>query len=318
MPRPGKLEKATLTEMWPNTSGGELVERNKDGGAAKKVTVQFNPQTLKLSMSNQNAGGTQPAGSSVQFVGTGTTKLSLELWFDVTLPRSGGDDPKGDVRNLTKEVAFFMTPQQTVKDDTKSLLPPGIQFQWGSFLFTGTVDSMDETLELFSEDGRPLRAGMNLSLSKQDLKFEPGKGGGTGAGTAAAGRPGGGGLGGLLATGTQALQMARAGDTIQAAATRAGVSDWKKVAVSNGIENPRRVPPGALLNLSGGSNTANAARLGLTGATAVSPAAPAPTSSAATAAAAGSGVSGAAGGSGTTGLSPSASLRFTGPTGSTR
>jgi hypothetical protein len=317
MPRPGKLEKATLTEMWPGASKA-LEERNKDGGPAKKVTVQFNPQTLKVSLSNQNAGGTQAGGSSTQFVGPGTTKLSLELWFDVTLPLSGGEDPKGDVRNLTKEVAFFMTPQQTVKEDEKSLVPPGIQFQWGSFLFTGTVDSMDETLELFSEDGRPLRAGVNLSLSKQDLKFEPGKGGGSGAGTPAAGRPGGGGLGGLMAAGTQALQMARAGDTIQAAATRAGVSDWKKVAVSNGIENPRRVQPGALLNLSGGANNANAARLGLTGATAVSPPAPPQTTSAATAAASAGGVAAAGGGSGSTGLSPSASLRFTGPTGAPR
>lgn len=316
MPRPGKLEKATLTEMWPS-SEGPLEERNKDGGPAKKVTVQFNPQTLKVTLSNQNAGGNQPGGSSTQFVGPGTTKLSLELWFDVTLPLPPGDDPQGDVRNLTKEVAFFMTPQQTVAGDAKSLLPPGMQFQWGTFLFKGTMDSMDETLELFSEDGKPLRAGVNISLSKQDLKFDF-KPGGAAANPAGAGRPGGGGLGGLLGAGTQALQMARAGDTIQAAAARAGVSDWKSVAVSNGIENPRRVPAGSLLNLTGSSSTANAARLGLTGATAVSPPTPAPTSSAATANASASGITGTASGSGSTGLAPSASLRFTGPAGAPR
>jgi hypothetical protein len=319
MPRPGTLEKATLTEMWPSQTDGPLEVRNKDGGPAKKVTVQFNPQTLKLSMSNQKAGGTQPNGSATQYVGTGTTKLTLELWFDVTLPRPPGDDPQGDVRNLTKEIAFFFTPQQTVQDDAKSLIPPGVQFQWGTFLFKGTVDSMDETLELFSEDGKPLRAGVNLSLSKQDLTFDFQKGAG-GSTPSGAGRPGGGGLGGALAAGTQALQMARAGDTIQAAAARAGVSDWKKVAVANGIENPRSVAPGALLNVSGGASTANAARLGLTGATALSPPAPATTSSAATAsaAAAGSGITVAGSGSGSTGLSPSASLRLTGPGGATR
>ncbi|HLM66341.1 MAG TPA: hypothetical protein VK358_02385, partial [Longimicrobium sp.] len=166
MPKPGTLEKATLTELWPG-SDNVLAERNKDGGDPKRVTVQFNPQTLKVSLSNQNAGGTQPGGSATQFVGQGTTKLSLELWFDVTLPRPAGDDPKGDVRNLTKEIAYFMTPQEVTRGTETGLLPPGVLFQWGTFLFKGTVDSMDETLELFSEDGKPLRAGVNLSLSKQ-------------------------------------------------------------------------------------------------------------------------------------------------------
>lgn len=92
MPKPGTLEKATLTELWPG-SDNQLGERNRDGGAPKRVTVQFNPQTLKVSLSNQNAGGSQPGGSSTQFVGQGTTKLTLELWFDVTLPRPPGTTP---------------------------------------------------------------------------------------------------------------------------------------------------------------------------------------------------------------------------------
>ena len=139
MPKPGTLEKATLTELWPG-SDNQLAERNRDGGAPKKVTVQFNPQTLKVSLSNQNAGGSQPGGSSTQFVGQGTTKLTLELWFDVTLPRPAGDDPRGDVRNLTKEIAYFMTPQEVTRGAEKGLLPPGVQFQWGTFLFKGTVE----------------------------------------------------------------------------------------------------------------------------------------------------------------------------------
>ena len=312
MPRPGTLEKATLTELWPG-SDNALAERNKDGGEPKRVTVQFNPQTLKLSLSNQNAGGSQPGGSSTQFVGQGTTKLSLELWFDVTLPRPAGEDPSGDVRNLTKDIAYFMTPQEVTRGSETGLLPPGVQFQWGTFLFKGTVDSMDETLELFSEDGKPLRAGVNLSLSKQDLKFEFGTGGAARK-QAGAGRPGGGGPGGAPSAGTQPLQMARAGDTIQGAAARAGVGDWKAVAVANGIENPRRVDPGSLLNLSGAASATGAARLGLTGATATTP--PIPVT--ASVAPAGSSITVAASGSGSSGLSASASLRLTGPGGPTR
>lgn len=312
MPRPGTLEKATLTELWPGADNA-LAEQNKDGGDPKRVTVQFNPQTLKVSLSNQNAGGSQPGGSSTQFVGQGTTKLSLELWFDVTLPRPAGDDPKGDVRNLTKDIAFFITPQEVTRKGEKGLLPPGVQFHWGTFLFKGTVDSMDETLELFSEDGKPLRAGVTLSISKQDLKFEFGAGGAARQ-QAGAGRPGGGGLGGALNAGTQPLQMARAGDTIQGAAARAGIRDWKAVAVANGIENPRRVEPGALLNLSGAASPAGAARLGLTGATAAVP----PLSGTASASAGAAEITVAGAASGSSGLSASASLRLTGPGGPAR
>jgi hypothetical protein len=297
MPTPGKLEKAVLTELWPG-SDDVLAEQNKDGGAPKRVTVQFNPQTLKLSFANQNAGGDQPGGSPTQFVGKGTTKLSLELWFDVTLPLpTGADDPQGDVRNLTKEVAFFMTPQSVTKDGQTGLLPPGVQFQWGTFLFKGTLSTMDETLELFSEDGKPLRAGVQLSLSKQDLAFEFGKAG-------EGGEKGG--------PGTQPMEMARDGDTVQGAAARAGVSDWKGVAIANGIENPRLVAPGALLNVTGGASASGAASLGLTGGAARS-------ATGASAAASASGAITVAGsGSGSSGLSASASLRFTGPSGPTR
>lgn len=317
MPKPGTLEKAKLTEMWPGPDN-VLARQDKDGKDPKVVEVQFNPATLKLSMSNQNAGGDQAGGSSTQFVGQGTTKLSLELWFDVTLPLpKGSPDPQGDVRKLTEQVAFFMSPQEVKRKKEKGLLPPGVEFQWGTFLFKGTVDSMDETLELFSEDGKPLRAGVTLSISKQDLKFEYGTAGKGGeAGASGAGRPGGGGPGGAPAAGTQPLQMARAGETVQAASARAGVSDWKSVAVANGIENPRRVEPGALLNLSGAASGAASAKLGLSGATAAT----AGLTSAANSigGAAGGGITVAASASGSSGLSASASLRFTGPAGPTR
>jgi hypothetical protein len=244
MPTPGKLAKAQLVELWPGADN-RLEERGRDGGAAKKVTVQFNPQTLKVTLSNQNAGGDQPAGGAAQFVGQGATKLALELWFDVQLPLpEGTEDPAGDVRNLTRDVAYFMTPQEVTRDGETGLVPPGVQFLWGSFLFKGTVDSMEETLEHFSEDGRPLRAGVTLALSKQDLTFEFGTAGNGGAG-------GAGGAGGGAPAGTRPLQPAREGETVQQAAARAGVKDWQQVAQANGIENPRLVPAGTLLNVTG-------------------------------------------------------------------
>ncbi|WP_420125864.1 peptidoglycan-binding protein [Longimicrobium sp.] len=321
MPITGKLEKATLTEMWPGGPNNALTIKGQNG-PEKIVKVQFNPQTLKLSFSNQNAGGNQSGGSPTQFAGQGTTKLSLELWFDVTLPRAGGADPEGDVRNLTKEVAYFMSPQKL--KDGSGFAPPGVQFQWGTFLFKGTVDSMEETLDLFSEDGKPLRAGVTLSLSKQDLNFDFHKPDPAAAAAAAAGTPG---AGGGPAAGTQPLSMAKSGDTVQGMAAAGGVSDWKAVAIANGIENPRRMSPGALLNVSGSLSGSGAASLGLTGGTAA-------TMGAASGVSIGGGMSGSTApsvaasasgsirvegsGSGSSGLSASSSLRFTGPLGPSR
>src|SRR5256884_5366282 len=138
-----------------------------DGG--KEVPVQFNPETLKVSFSNQLAtpanAGDQKGSAARQFVGAGTTKLSLQLWFDVTVPGSKSVD---DVRKLTQEVAFFITPLKDKKDATK-LIPPGVRFLWGSFQFDGLMDSLEESLEFFSSEGRPLRASMTLNLSQQKI-----------------------------------------------------------------------------------------------------------------------------------------------------
>src|ERR1700735_24846 len=99
MPQPVELATATFDEVYWDPTGKV---NHTDGG--KKFQVQFNPQTLKLTYSNQKAGGDQPKGSSTQFVGRGVTKLSLELWFDVALATVTGSTPAKDVRNLTQEV----------------------------------------------------------------------------------------------------------------------------------------------------------------------------------------------------------------------
>src|SRR5262249_32459168 len=95
-----------------------------------------------------------------------------------------------DVRELTKKVAYFITPKKV----SKEYLPPAVRFQWGSFHFDGIMDSMEESLEFFSSDGVPLRASVSLSLSQQ--RIEPFAGKAAGAGGADGGPPGAAGRGG--------------------------------------------------------------------------------------------------------------------------
>jgi len=219
-----KLEKAQLIEL------NQTFTQEKGGG--EKVEVQFNPESLKVSFANQIVqpqGGDQSAGNAGrQFVGAGTTKLALQLWFDVNAMEK---DPVDDVRKLTQKVIYFMTPQDSEADPTKKA-PPGVRFVWGSFKFDGMVDGIEESLEFFSPEGKPLRASVSLTLSQQKILVEF-------QDTASVpSRPG-----------QRPLNTAKQGESVQNMAAKNGKGDWQSIAAANGIEDPLRMAPGQLVAL---------------------------------------------------------------------
>ena len=216
---PENLVKATLQQISWDSNQDPV-----DGDHS--IQVQFNPESLKVALSNQNASGDQRGGSAIQYVGAGTSKLSFDLWFDAT----GAEGL--DVRDLTNEVVFFMTPQSTDEED--KFIPPGVRFSWGSFLFEGIMDSLNEDLEFFSEDGRPLRAKLAISMSRQEIRYEEGR------------QQGGSGLGTTASSGSN--QQATDGNSVPDLAG----ADWAPVAAANGIENPLDLNAGAVLDLSAG------------------------------------------------------------------
>ncbi len=238
MPEETELAKAELQELDAKFKN----QINKD----KAVKVQFNPETLKVSFQNQlqqpQGGGDQRGPQTQQFVGAGTTKLSLQLWFDVTALNAQGPN---DVRKLTQRVAYFIKPKPNPKSETQ-LIPPAVRLLWGTFKFDGIMDSLEESLEFFSPDGRPLRANLSISISQQQIT-EYGFGE---AKPAAAGR-GGAGRGGAPATpGTSPLTQAPKGASLPGLAASAGLAaSWPSIALANGIEDPLRLKPGALIDL---------------------------------------------------------------------
>jgi hypothetical protein len=242
MPQPTQIAKATLTEIMKDENQSVTMGEHA-------LTVQFNPQTLKVTYSNRTSGGAEGKAPGAQGFGRNSTRLSMELWFDVTAEPgiNGGMDLGGpasniggtpnDVRGLTGALSYFMRlKSQPPKNDTPTPpVQPQVRFQWGTFLFDGLMESMDETLEYFSADGRPLRASVSLGLSKDEIDVTPVPTGGIGLG---------------LSLGAKPLFQASAGVSLQQAAARAGLADWKGIARGNGIENPRLLAPGALLDLS--------------------------------------------------------------------
>lgn len=231
MPDSQKLEKAELHELDADFKN----EINPD----KNCKVQFNPESLKVSFANQVAtpsgAGDQKGTPARQFVGAGTTKLALTLWFDVSQPVPEGEEKVNDVRKLTGKVAYFITP----KPEGKKFVPPGVRFIWGSFQFDGIMESMEESLEFFSSDGRPLRANVSLALTQQKItEF-------TFRATAGPNAP--------TTAGTRPLAQAPAGSNLQNMADKQGQGDdWQSIASANGIENPRMLAPGQLIDMSAG------------------------------------------------------------------
>jgi hypothetical protein len=236
---PARVEKAELRELDSDFRD----EINPD----KTVVVQFNPESLKVSFANQiktpEGAGDQNGGASRQFVGAGTTKLAVQLWFDVA---SDEDAEHDDVRELTQKVAYFITPQDAPRDRNKKV-PPALRFLWGSFQFDGLVESMEETLELFSAEGRPLRASVSLNVTSQKIQFAFGS---EAAAIPPAGSDGPGGAGSSGNAGQRPLTPAPEGASVQQLAQSQGrQGDWQRIARGNDVENPRQLPVGSLLDM---------------------------------------------------------------------
>jgi Contractile injection system tube protein len=120
-----------------------LDDQSRRPKPSTRVVVQFNPETLHISYA------------------AGASTLRMQLWFDVS-----ASTINGDVRQLTSSIARFVVP----RSDGGTL--PVVRFTWGTFQFDGTLDSMDETLEFFSADGRPLRAILSLVLTSDHIQAQ--------------------------------------------------------------------------------------------------------------------------------------------------
>jgi hypothetical protein len=239
MPELQKIAKAELQEL--DTAFQSQI--NPD----KATKVQFNPDSLKVAFANQiqqpQGGGDQGGAQAQQFVGAGSTKLTAQLWFDVTAEL--GDLPDEiDVRKLTERVAYFITPKGDPPNQPTKFIPPAVRFLWGTFQFDGIMESLEETLEHFSAEGRPLRASVAITITQQKITTFA-------FNTANVAQP----PGFKRPAGTTPQSQATENSNLQSMAAAqpggggsAGGSDWQSIAAANGIENPRLLEPGQFID----------------------------------------------------------------------
>jgi hypothetical protein len=194
------------------------------GDPATAIAVQFNPTTLKVSLSNSlKANEKSENTSAAQYVDKSASSLTVELIFDTSIEDE-------DVRAKTRAIAeAFMKP---VESGDKQLAPKRCLFQWGAFEFVGLMQSFDETLDYFSPQGTPLRATVALKLSEDRYQFRQGEAKKTERATPKLGSTGAGGVGDA---------NKQAGRDEKA---------WRDTALYNGLESPR-LAPGASLAVPG-------------------------------------------------------------------
>lgn len=152
------LAKATLQEISADEKGTPLGD---------PIPVQFNPNSLRLQLSNQVEGGESRGRQARQYLGSSSTVLSLELVFD-TADEGTTEQPRS-VREKTALLEKFVLPRGQGEDKQA---PPRVRFHWGDLVLDGVIDSLNIDFDHFAPSGVPLRAKVGLSIKEQDPKYE--------------------------------------------------------------------------------------------------------------------------------------------------
>jgi nucleoid-associated protein YgaU len=207
------------------------------------IPVQFNPTEFSLDKSAQIAEIAIPGLDSplLQFVRGQNEKMTLELFFDTT--------ENGTGKGATSVTTYTDRMYELVKIEPSRHAPPVCTFYWndkfpGSDIsdnignqrrsyFDFVVESVKQKFTLFSSEGIPLRATVTLTLREYktlDLQLRQLN---------------------LQSPDRTQSHVTQRGETLAGIAAlhylRPG--EWRRIADSNGIEDPRRLTPGTFLTL---------------------------------------------------------------------
>jgi hypothetical protein len=187
------------------------------------IPLRFNPTEYQIQKGNAFQEIPIPGLESppVQYIRGNAEKLSVEVLADTS-------DSLEDVREK------YVTPVRRLLDIDPDLhAPPIVAFTWDREVFRGVLESVQVAYTLFSPEGVPLRAKMSLAFKEYrsvevQVKERP------------KGSP----------DFDKAYQV-RAGDTLEriAGAAYRDPTRWRAIALRNGIDDPRRLPPGLLLTI---------------------------------------------------------------------
>ena len=201
-------------------------------GDYKEIAVLFNPTSYSISKPVNYT--PQPRRNLnaplLSFAGGGSRTLTLKLFFDVTESPTVKGRAIKDVRKLTNELV------ELTRISRNKNHPPVCDVSWGAaepansdFPFGGVVSNLEQEFTLFDRSGRPLRANVTLTFTeflmweedwrKTDPDFS--------------------------------TRVVKRDDTLSgiAADVYGDARRWRVIAEANGIDDPRLLEPGQILQL---------------------------------------------------------------------
>ena len=214
--------------LTPNNSAGQggkaLLEILVPSGIEDPIIpLHFNPSEYQLQKTNTFAEMAIPGLESppLQYVRGAAEKLTAELMVDTS-------DTLDDVRKrYTNKLRNLM------KIQSETHAPPIVRLIWDGDVFKGVVESLNITYVLFTPEGVPIRAKLNLVLKEyrtvEDQVAETPR----------------------FSPDVEKTHVVRRGDTLASIATLAynDPSQWRAIARNNDIQDPRSLAPGLVLNL---------------------------------------------------------------------
>ena len=214
------------------------LEVNQAGASlnGQRVDFMFNPTEYSISKNNKwenkaNKSGNVPMW---EFGGGDPRQMTLELFFDSYLPRTGVS--ADDVRAKTNMLFSFMMIDKALQGSKSKMgQPPSCRLVWGQDLkyhFDCYIISCTVKYTMFNENGVPIRATANLTLKEVT---DPDDLGGTNP--TSRGEPG------------RKIYVVNEGDRLDWIAYREynDAREWRRIAEANHINNPLALQPGMTL-----------------------------------------------------------------------
>jgi hypothetical protein len=217
---PTQLKKATITVL-----GGA------DNG--KVISVLFNPSEYSFDRTNAYKTIALPGLGSplMQFVNGDADQLAMELFLD------DYTDPNGPTSRTLPEAAPVMSRLEAISKllniDRDLHAPPPVRFAWGPLEFNAVIEKLSRKVTMFRPDGTPARATLNVAFKEYRQLREQLE------------RPR------RESADKTKRRVVVDGDSLWALAAReySDVTQWRRIADANDLDDPRGIAPGDWLEL---------------------------------------------------------------------
>ncbi len=198
----------------------------------QRIECMFNPSRFSFSQGNRWESDQIPgkATPSMRYTGGSGGTFNLSLVFDTTAEGKAVSTYTGKLLKLL-EVDSSLPGYDAARSNGR---PPWVKFHWGTSLhsFKAVITNIDINFTYFSSNGLPLRANAELSLDQ----YEPDANWGPQNPTSGTPKP-------------NRTHQVQVGDSLDRISARyyGDSTQWRMIAVANGISDPLELPPGRLL-----------------------------------------------------------------------